>query len=353
MPMPLPQELKALHQSLGARFEGETIAGYASAEAEDAALRTSCGLFDRSDRGKLRLTGTERASFLHGLVTNEVKSLAPGAGVYCALLTPKGHMVADARVLVRRDELLLDTEPGREAAVREFLEKHLVSEDVEVSDRTAPFALLSLLGPASAEVVSATLGGTRPHLDEHQHLEREDLLVVGTRLGALTGLDLFVPMARACAVTGALLERGKPLCLAPVGARAVEILRVEAGVPRFGAEMGEETIPLEANLGERAISFTKGCYIGQEVIARASYRGGVRRRLVGLRLESGAMPGRGASLVRAPGETKPAGELATAVVSPRLGAIALGYARREFQAPGTELFAADGARLRVCALPFA
>ena len=151
----------------------------------------------------------------------------------------------------------------------------------------------------------------------------------------------------------ALLERGKSLGVAMAGTRALEVLRVEAGIPRWGAEMDEETIPLEANLGERAISLTKGCYVGQEVIARASYRGGVRRKLVGLHLDSGSMPARGTSLLHAAGETKPAGEVATAVSSPRFGAIALGYARREFQAPGTSLVCADGARFTVRALPFA
>ena len=351
--MPIPRELRELHQALGARFDGERLLDYGSLDAEDRALRETCGLFDRSDRGKLRLTGSERVAFLHGQVSNDVKSLEPGRGQYTALLTPKGQMVADGRILLRQDDALLDTEPGREATVFGLLERHLISEDVELTDVTGGFALLSLVGPASPEVVTLTLGGTHPHLDEHRHCDRHGVLVVGTRLGALEGLDLLVPIDRAACVLQSLLERGKPLGLAPVGFAAMEIARVEAGVPRFGADMGEETLPLEANLTERALSFTKGCYVGQEVIARASYRGGVRRKLSGFRLDAGPLPAGPATLFKSVGDAKSAGELTTAVISPRFGAIALGYARREHQAPGTELVAPDGRRAVVCALPFA
>ncbi len=349
--MPIPRDLRDIHQTLGARFEGERILGYSAPEAEGRALRETCGLCDRSDRGKLRLTGTERVGFLHGQVSADVKSLEPGRGAYTALLTPKGHMVADGRVLLRAADALMDTEPGSQDTVRKLLEHHLISEDVEISDATGAWALFSLLGPAAPEIVASALGGTRPHLDEHRHCERQGVLVVGARLGALEGLDLFVPAERAALVLGSLLERGGPL-IAPVGQEAWEIARVEQGVPRFGADLDEETIPLEANLAERALSFTKGCYVGQEVIARASYRGGVRRKLVGFRLDPGPLPARKTALFKAVGDSKTAGELTTCLVSPRFGPIALGYARREHQAPGTELVTAEGRKATVCALPF-
>ena len=351
--MSIPRDLRDLHSELGARFDGERLLDYGSPEVELRALRETCGLFDRSDRGKLRLTGSERVGFLHGQVSNDVKSLEPGRGQYTALLTPKGSMVADGRILLRADDALLDTEPGREGTVRELLEHHLISEDVELSDVTAAYALFSLLGPASPEVVASALGGTRPHLDEHRHCDRQGVLVVGTRLGGVEGLDLLVPSPRAALVLGSLVERGKPLGLSPVGLTAMEIARVEAGVPRFSADMDEETIPLEAGLTERALSFTKGCYVGQEVIARASYRGAVRRKLSGFRLpDAGALPTGRVVLFKTAGDTKSAGELTTTVQSPRFGAIALGYARREHQAPETELVTADGRKAVVCALPF-
>ena len=350
--MPIPRDLREAHETLGARFDGERILGYGTPESEGRALRETCGLCDRSERGKLRLTGSERVSFLHGQVSNDVKSLEPGRGCYTALLTPKGHMLGDGRILLRSDDALFDTEPGQQAAVQKLLEHHLISEDVELSDVTGSYALFSLLGPASPEVVASALGGTRPHLDEHRHCDRQGVLVVGSKLGALEGLDLFVPADRAALVLGSLLERGQPLGIAPVGLEAWEIARVEQGVPRFGADLDEETIPLEANLTERALSFTKGCYVGQEVIARASFRGGVRRKLVGFRLSEGPLPA-AKTLFKAVGDTKNAGELATCLVSPRFGPIALGYARREYQAQGTELVSAEGRKVTVCALPFA
>lgn len=351
--MPIP-DLREVHQTLGARFDGETVLGYAPLDAEVRALREGCGLCDRSGRGKLRLTGSERVGFLHGQVSNDVKSLEPGRGCYTALLNPKGHMLADGRVLLRADDALFDTEPGLEGKVKALLDHHLISEDVEIADVTGAFALFSLFGPAAPEVVASALGGTRPHLGEHRHCDRQGVLVAGAKLGRLEGLDVLVPADRAALVLGSLLERGKPLGLAPVGAEALEVVRVEEGVPRYGPDLDEETIPLEADLAGRALSFTKGCYVGQEVIARASYRGGVRRKLVGLRLGGeGPLPVPRTLLFKAAGDTKNAGELASCLQSPRFGRIALGYARREFQAPGTELVTASGLKAVVCALPFA
>ncbi|MGC4114823.1 MAG: aminomethyl transferase family protein [Myxococcales bacterium] len=350
--MPIPRDLRDIHQTLGARFDGERILGYGTHEAELEALGKTCGLCDRSERGKLRLTGSERVGFLHGQVSNDIKSLAPGRGCYTTLLTPKGHMVGDGRLLLRADDALFDTEPGREGPLQKLFEHHLISEDVEVSDVTAQYALLSLLGPAAPEIVASALGGTRPHLEEHRHCDRQGVLVVGARLGALEGLDLLVPAERAALVLGSLLERGQPHGLVPVGSEAWEIARVEQGVPRFGADMDEETIPLEANLTERALSFNKGCYVGQEVIARASFRGGVRRKLVGFRLGEGPLPAAKTTLFKAVGDLKTAGELASCLVSPRFGPIGLGYARREHQVPGSELVTPEGRKVTVCALPF-
>jgi folate-binding protein YgfZ len=336
--MVLPSELLDIHRRLGARVEAGRITGYSTLEKEDAALHVGCALFDRSDRGKLCLTGSERIGFLQGLCTHDVKSLAPGRGCYTAVLEPKGHLVADARVLVREDDVLLDVEPGREKILLDHLERHLISEDVEIRDVTSSFALFSLLGPRSSEVA----------LDEHHFEVQGDLLRIGTRLGALKGIDLLVPSSQAAKVFEATLASGA----VPVGFEALEIARVEAGIPRFGADMDEDTVALEANLAERAISFTKGCYVGQEVIARASYHGGVRHKLVGLRLAPGPLPASGAPLFKAAGDEKPIGRITTSVHSPRLGDIALGYARREVQASGTELVTGDGRKVVVCALPF-
>jgi len=336
--MGLPSALLDIHARLGARVVADRIAGYTTLEKEDAALHCACGLIDRSDRGKLRLCGSERIGFLQGLATNDVKSLAPGRGCYTAFLEPKGHLVSDAQVLVRADDVLLDVEPGRAKSLLDHLEHHLISEDVEVSDVTASFALFSLLGPQSSAVAC----------DENCFEPQGDVLRIGTRLGALKGIDLLVPSSQAAKVLESEVARGA----VPVGFEALEIARVEAGVPRFGADMDEETGALEANLADRAISFTKGCYVGQEVIAKASYRGGARNKLVGFRLGPGVLLPSGTPLFKAPGDKKPVGKITTAVHSPRLGDIALGYARREFQSPGSELLTADARQIVVCALPF-
>jgi len=330
--MPVPNDLVDLLLKHGTR----------DPEAEDRVLREGCAVLDRSACGKLRLTGSERASFLHGQLTADVQALKPGQGAYTTQLTPKGHLIADGRVLARGDHLLFFVEPGREVPVREVLEKHLISEDVEVADVTGTLALLSFLGPKTADVLGLAL-------DEHTQEERNGVLFIGTRLGALPGLDVLLPIERAAAFLEPIIARGANV----VGEAAYDLARVEAGIPRFGIDMDEETIPLEANLGDRAISFTKGCYVGQEVIARASFRGGVRHKLFGFRLDPGPLPADGTPLFKAVGDAKPAAELTRAVLSPRFGPIALGYARREHQSAGVALVTAEGRRAVVCALPFA
>lgn len=345
--MPLPHDLLDLHQKLGARLVGERITGYASPAEEDQALQTGCAVLDRSARGKLRLTGTERTGFLHGQVTADVNGLAAGRAAYTAMLTPKGQMVCDGRVWCRADHHLFDVEPGREGPVRELFDRHIISEDVEVADVTAEYALFSVVGPRSAEMLGVA------SLEEHaiEELELTGLghaTAIGTRVGKLGGIDLLVRSADARAALESLLARGAK----PIGEDAFDVVRVEAGLPRFGVDMDEETLPLEANLGDRAISFTKGCYVGQEIVARASYRGGVRHKLFGFRLSEGPLPADDTPLFKTIGDAKPAAELTHAVVSPRFGVIALGYARREHQTPGLELLCADGRKAVVCALPF-
>ncbi len=345
--MPLPHDLLDLHQKLGARLVGDRIGGYSTPAEEDQSLQNGCAVLDRSARGKLKLTGTERTGFLHGQLTADVNGLGTGRAAYTAMLTPKGQMVCDGRVWSRADHHLFDVEPGREGPVRELFDRHIISEDVEVADVTAEYALLSVLGPKAGAVLSAT------SLEEHaiEPLALPGIgpaTAIGTRVGRLPGIDLLIRAADARACLESLLARGAT----PVGEDAYDVVRIEAGLPRFGVDMDEETLPLEANLGDRAISFTKGCYVGQEIVARASYRGGVRHKLFGFRLGEGPLPADGTPLFKTIGDAKPAAELTRAVVSPRLGVIALGYARREHQTPGLELFTAEGGKAVVCALPF-
>lgn len=281
----------------------------------------SCALVDLSTRELLRVTGPDRVSFLHGMVTNDVEGLAVDASNYAAMLTAKGAMVGDARILKRADELIVETGPGRGAAVRDFLLKYLISEEAEVVD-AADLAVVGLAGP-QAETYLARV----PHL--------------GRFASFVGGFDLVVRRDELPSVFKQLESLPK---LEPA---ALEVLRVERGVPLFGPDMTETTIPLEANL-ERALNYTKGCYIGQEVIARATYRGQMNKKLVGIELGT-ATPALKAELLK---DGKKVGWVTSVVNSPKRGQhIALAFVHRDHLAPGTVLDLATGTAT-VTALPF-
>ncbi|NOK39219.1 aminomethyl transferase family protein [Corallococcus exercitus] len=350
-----PLTLHFVHERVGARFipvgGREVVAGYGDVGAEYGAARDAVALHDASYREILRITGEDRASFLHGMVTQEVKNLPVGSAAYAAFITVKGAMVGDARILKREDDLLLDLEPGLGAKVREFLDKYLISEDAELHDGTPEWGWLKLLGPRTAGVLAAVLGGPlelpAPLSSRKAAIAGQDVWLLGTALpGGLSGVDVLVPRAGLEAVWAALVGAGG---VTPVGFDALELVRVEAGVPRYGQDMVDTTIPLEANL-TNAISYNKGCYIGQEVIARATFRGHMNRKLAGLLLgEQDVAPG--TELRR--GEKK-VGWVTSVVTSPAKGQrVALGYVHRDSLEPGTELTLGEGAgTVTVAALPF-
>ena len=307
-------------------------------DAQYRQLREECGLLDLSERGKILVAGPDGAEYLQGQLTNDVEALEPGDGLYAALLDRKGHMQADMRVLrIGPEEILLDTEPGALAAALRHLEMYSIGRDVSVSDVSRERAILALIGPRSAELAAA------PALPEHASVAVAvgggECLAVGTRFG----IDLVAAAAEAERLRQALLESGA----VTVEPAAVEILRIEAGVPRFGAEMGPETMPAEAGIVESAVSFTKGCYIGQETVARLHYKGKPNRHLRGLRLSDPAPPGAPLQL-----GGKEVGRIGGSAVSPTLGPIALAILRREAE-PGSELAVGeDGVTARVVDLPF-
>jgi folate-binding protein YgfZ len=291
------------------------------------AAREAAVWADLSDRQVLRITGSERAEFLHGMCTNDITGLAVGASNYAAFLTPKGSMVCDARVLKRADDLVLDTGPGQLATLRAFLEKYLISEDAELID--APeLAVVGLIGPKAKEAL--------------ERIPQE--LVLGQFLSSFAhGVDVLVAREHLSKVTDSLAGIGK------VDAATLEVLRVEAGVPRFGADLTETTIPLEANL-DRAISLNKGCYVGQEVIARATYRGHMNRKLSGLLLGT-LTPEVGTELQVA---GKKVGWVTSVVASQALGQnVALAYVHRDANTPGTAVDVQGGGTATVAALPLA
>jgi tRNA-modifying protein YgfZ len=310
----------------------------AEIDAQYRQLREECGLLDRSARGKLLLSGPDAAEYLQGQLTNEIEALDPGEGCYAALLDRKGHLQADMRVLrPAPGEFWIDTEPEALAAARRHLETYRIGREVEVADLTAERAILSLIGPRSAEVAASPPLGR--HRCERLASGGVECLAVGTR----DGIDLIVATPDAGRLRGALVAAGA----AEVGREAAEILRIEAGEPRFGAEMGPETMPAEAGIVEAAVSFDKGCYIGQEPVARLHYRGRPNRRLRGLRFSGRVEPGAALRL----GERE-VGRVGSSCVSPAHGPIGLAIVRREAE-PGTELAVGeDGVTARLAELPF-
>jgi len=308
-------------------------------DAQYRQLREECGVVDRSERGKLVVSGPEAAEYLQGQLTNDTEAIAPGDGCYAALLDRKGHMQGDMRVLRPGGEpdLWLDTEPEALEAIRRHLGMYKIGRQVEVGDVSAERAILSLIGPRAVEVA-----GSAP-LPENAC---EEATVGGAKclaVGTPDGIDLFVETAERDRVLAALLAAGA----VEVSPEAAEILRIESGRPRFGAEMGTETMPAEAGIVEQTISFTKGCYIGQETVARLHYKGKPNRHLRGLRLSAPAQPGAALRL----GERE-VGALGGAAVSPAFGPIGLAILRREAEPGTTVAVGEDGVTGEVVGLPF-
>ncbi len=323
-------------------------------DAQYRQLREECGVLDRSARGKLLVGGPEAAEYLQGQLTNDVEALEPGDGCYAALLDRKGHTQADMRLLrsavpyphiagIRHSgsevggDFWLDTEPEALAVARKHLETYKIGREVEVLDATEECAILSLIGPRSVEV--AGTAALPEHANEAAAVGGVECLAVG----AAEGVDLICAADDRERLTAALREAGA----VEVSPAAAEIVRIEAGRPRFGAEMSAATMPAEAGIVEAAVSFTKGCYIGQEPVARLHYKGRPNRHLRGLELSAPAPAGAPLLL----GE-KEVGRIGSACVSPARGPIALAIVRREAE-PGAGLTVGeDGVTARVVDLPF-
>jgi folate-binding protein YgfZ len=334
------------HEKIGANFTAvngmEMVAHYGDPAAEYAALRDSAGVIDLSFRSRLCLTGSERKRFLHGQVTNNVNDLEAGQGCYAALTTAKGRMQTDLNIYCLTDELLLDFEPGLAASIAQRLEKYIIADDVQVVDVAPHYGLLSVQGPKAGQVVRGTgLDFDWPakpmSFTGLKDATLGEVYCMNVSRGLAQGYDLFVPMPALGIAGEKLVAAVKGIGGRPSGWQALETVRIEAGIPRFGADMDETNLPPETGIDARAISYNKGCYIGQEVIARIRTYGQVAKSLHGLRLSDGLqeLPRKGDKLFH--GE-KEVGYITSAVVSPTLKAnIGLGYVRKEHNQAGTEL----------------
>jgi folate-binding protein YgfZ len=356
--------LHEFHETIGGQFGDvngmEVVADYGDALAEHKALTEKAAFFDLSFRSRICLTGADRVRFLHGQVTNDVKNLAIEAGCYAALVTAKGRMQSDLNIYCLAEELLLDFEPGLTKAVVERLEKYLVADDVQIVDVTPHYGLLSVQGPQARPAVKSL--GLFNELPSQEFKFAKTLdpvlgeiyLTNQPRLQT-EGLDLFVPTAALGAVADKLVAAVQGIGGCACGWQALEMARIEAGIPRFGLDMDASNLPQECSIETRAVSYAKGCYIGQEVLNRIHTIGHVNRILRGLRLANdlNILPQKGDKLFHAGQEV---GSVTSSVVSPRLKQkIALGYIRSQADRPGTGLTlrtATEESPARVVELPF-
>lgn len=342
-----------LHESLGVRWD---VAGdarlprnYGDPAAEYAAARSDAAVVDRADRRIVRVHGRDPVRMVQGLVSNDVPTVAHGRAVYAAVLTPKGRMVADVRIVKHGDDLLLDVDAAAAEPLTTHLRKYVPPLFARFEDASDAWCIIGVHGPRARALVQQVTGAALLEAfveDEAVPAEydRAAVIIMTTSHADVDGYDLLCearvhePLWRALADAGAK----------PLGHATLDVLRIEAGRPRWGAELGEATIPLEAGLRSRAISETKGCYTGQEVIVRILQRGHVNWVLRRVLLGDAAAPPRDAPLHRA-GEAKQVGRVTSTAWSPKYGEeIGLAYVRREVEPPAElRLGSPDGAVVKV------
>ena len=306
------------------------------------AVRESVGVTDLSYRSIFRVTGTDRASWVHGLVTNDVDNLKEGSGLYAAMLSHIGRMITDLKVYARPEHLILDIHPANAGKVADILKKSIISEDVELEDLTQLLAIISVNGPRSSELVKDLFKQSFSRLGEYDNVavpfDDNDVLVVKDMHLGEEGLNLFVQRNSAPALWRSVLDALEDNQTQPFGLTAYDSLRLESGRPEFMVDMDESTIPLEARL-EKAIHFNKGCYTGQEVIARVRRMVLSKMFLIGMVFDGQKVPVKGDKLYERGREV---GRITSSTWSPVLKRpIALGYVVRDLAKAGTSLYSSN------------
>ena len=323
------------HEDLGARLEpGKIPPAYTNAVEEYWTVRRTVGLADISYVGRLRITGKDRTSFLNGLLTNDVSQLKENGGQRTALLNSKARVLADLHLYTQPDSLLVDTGESAGPHVKEILDRFIITEDVQIHEATSDLVQMTVQGPRSSQAIKQVLGVEVQNLKPLEQLSLGPSTILARDRTGQSGYDIIVPILEADPVWHGFLLNGGEIGLNPVGSEALEILRLEAGYPKYASDMDENTIVLEAGFKD-ALNFTKGCYLGQEVVARATHIGRVNKQLVGLEIETRGSVPPGSKLLS---DGKEAGFITSAAFSPGLGKVAsLGYANREFAKEGTKL----------------
>ena len=313
---------------------------YGNAEAEHAAVRRGVGIMDLSQRGKIRVTGDDRVKWLQSIISNDILPLATGQGICSSALTHKGKMLSYFRVYQLGESLMLEDagEIGDTtfSTLRKFL---LYGTKAKMENCAESWGLLLVSGPRAFDLVKAAFGvdlaSLKPLAFASQEIGGHGALLIRSDETGERDAELLIPADGLKAAWDRLWASGEAMGLMPFGAHALETLRMEAGIPKAGPDLNENVVPPEANLEGKAFSLTKGCYPGQEVVARMDTYGSVRRRMVGLVLEDAIVPPQGSKIFSGEREV---GWVSSAVRSPALGkVIALGFPLRDFTAPGMAL----------------
>ncbi|MCU1298681.1 MAG: glycine cleavage protein aminomethyl transferase [Acidobacteriaceae bacterium] len=317
--------------------------------AEFQTLLTTCGVYDLNSRAKIALTGRDRVRWLNGMITNNVRDLFVNRGVYGFVLNPQGRILGDLYALNRGDSLMVDTDQSQLQTVLALFDRYIIMDDVEVASLADKLSAIGIAGPTSREVLKSAAIDV-PGLEFLQLTDASwnDIILTVVRKDnpALEAYELWLAPENVPSLQDALIRAGAT----PVGAAALDLLRIAAGIPRYGQDIRERDLPQETEQ-KRALHFTKGCYVGQEIVERIRSRGNVHRKFTGFEVE-GLLPAPGTK-IEANG--KQVGEVTSSAVLPVASgerSVALGYIRREVEKPGDELHA-NGAKLRVANLPFA
>jgi folate-binding protein YgfZ len=334
------------------RRPGAVAVAVAGFEAEYRAACESALALDRTHRGRIRVSGRDRETFLHNMLSNDVRTLSPWAGIPAVFLTSKGKLVTDLLLFKLEDSMVAELERERVEPFRRALDRYVVSEDVALEDLAGKAASFSLEGPEASSILGGLLRRPRAELDglPHLHVTRGEifgapLTVTAQRRELTPRYDVSAPFERAAGILEGVLEGGARLG----GELVAEARRVEAGRPRFGIDMDESHFPLEAGLDE-AINFQKGCYIGQEYVVRLAHRGHLNRKLVGIRVAGMTPPAAGSPVWWQGNEV---GAVTSSAPSPAFGcALALAYVKREAFEPGTRVTVSGGVEAEVSPLPF-
>lgn len=315
-------------------------------KAEHAIVRNGVGIIDVSHRGKLIVSGVDRAAYLQGLVTNDILKLDDGAGMYCAILTPKGKMQSYFRIFGIDETFVIDLDGEAIEKTYPLLKRYLLyGTKAKLENVTASYGHLAIHGPLSETLLTKACEQTLPVLTvpncAKTSIATHQLIIVKTDEYGEDGYDLLMPIESIKPVWERIRETATSNNIQPfgsVGSEALEILRIEAGTPRYGRELDEEVFPAEAWLEEKAVSLSKGCYMGQETVARIDTYGGVKRRLAGVTIGGRSIPEHGTELIGKDHDQRAAGRITSAVHSPSLHqVIGLAYLRSKYLEPGTEL----------------